>query len=348
MRGEPIFGLVTSSENAVPFSAIDETAIHQLVPGDTKGSVNRFLEHWKPDVAVIVGAPDRTVLLTEAHAAGIPLFLATNTQSASAFGGGLSNSSLSIPEIFRGVLVSNSADLKALVRLGVPDARIAVTGPLRDTALAPACNDADITALSEILGGRPVWLAAEVSASEIPALEAAQRRTVRAAHRLLLIIVPKILSDGPAIAGSLETHGWRTALRSSGGRPDENVQVYIADTDEGMGLWYRLSPITYLGGSFDPELPTSDPYGPASLGSALLHGPEVSGAVPRIQRLRAAEATMLIKDPAGLGAAVFELLSPDKAARLAHAGWATTSEGALAVEALVTMINLTLDGEEPA
>jgi len=346
MRDEPIIGLVTSSENAANFSAVDETVIHQLVPGDTSGSVKRFLEHWKPDIGVIVGPPDRTALLTEAHAVGIPLFLAGNTQSGGISGFVQSYPSLSFPKIFRGVLVDSTADQRALALLGVPQTRSAITGPLCDTALAPPCDETELAELSKILGGRPVWLAADVSASEIPAIEAAQRRTIRAAHRLLLIIVPRDPQDGAAIAGSLETHGWRTALRSAGGLPDENVQVYIADKDEGMGLWYRLSPITYLGGSFDPDLKTTDPYDPAALGSAILHGPEVSGAVPRIQRLQAADASRLINDAGDLGDAVFELLSPDNAAKLAHAGWAATSEGAPAIEALVTMINLTLDGEE--
>ncbi len=347
LRDEPIFGLVTSSENAATFSAVKDAAIHQLVPGDTKGSVRRFLDHWQPDVAIFAGTPERPVLLAETKTSKIPIFLAASSDSPLFPASKVTIPPVPISDTFNAVLASNVLEKQALLHAGVDPSRIAVAGAIRDTALAPPCQDDQVADLSAILGGRPVWLAADVSASEIPTLEAAQRRTIRAAHRLLLIIVPKDMDDGTAIAGSLETHGWRTALRSSGGIPDENVQVYIADTGDSMGLWYRLSPITYLGGSFDPDLPTSDPFAPASLGSAILHGPEVSGAVPRIQRLQASGASLVVKKTEELGDAVFSLLSPDKAALLAHAGWAITSEGAPAVEALVNMISRTLDGEEP-
>lgn len=347
LRDEPVFGLVTSTENTVPFSSNDRVSIHQMVPGDTKGSVKRFLEHWKPDVGVIAGPADRATLLKEAHAAAIPMFLAANTRGSVISGSALGTQSVTIPEIFSGVLVATSADQKILTHLGLPTERSAVAGPLCDTALPPPCDTHAFSKLSKILAGRPIWLAAQVSAAEIPILEAAQRRTIRAAHRLLLIIIPRNPAEGLAIAGSLETHGWRTALRSAGGQPDENVQVYIVDTDEGMGLWYRASPITYLGGSFDSDVEISDPYGPAAMGSAVLHGPEITGAVARMQRLRSANASKLVSAPDDLGDAVFKLLSPDQAALLAHAAWATTSEGAPAIEALVTMISRVLDGEEP-
>ncbi|MBT8459049.1 MAG: hypothetical protein KJN60_05215 [Boseongicola sp.] len=349
LRDEPVLGLVTSPGNASPFSAPEDTLIHQLVPGDTRGSVQRFLQHWTPDVAVFAGQANRAVLLSETHAAGIPMFLAASTpNSTKQIQEKFSAGSISVSDLFSGIVVASIADQMELIGMGVPEKRTAVAGPLSDIALPPSSDEDEFTAISSAIGGRPVWLAADVATSEVPILEAAQRRTTRAAHRILLVIVPRDREDGLAIAGSLETHGWRTALRSDGGPPDESVQVFIADTDEDIGIWYRLSPITYLGGSFDADLTISDPFGPTALGSAVLHGPEVSGAVPRIQRLQAAEASLLVAQPEDLGDAVFKLLSPDQAAKLAHAGWATTSEGAPAIEALVNMISLTLDGEEPS
>ena len=309
--------------------------------------MNRFLEHWRPDAAIILGSPDRPVLFSEAQKAKIPMFLAASEKYPITADGKPTSQGFSIPQTFHAVLAKDGKDKRALIYAGVPPTRIAVSETLCDTAVVPPCKDKDVAGMSAALSGRPVWLAAHVSTAEIPAIEAAQRRTIRAAHRLLLIIVPRDLSDGPAIAGSLETHGWRTALRSVGGKPDENVQVYVADTTDAIGLWYRISPITYLGGSFDPNIKTVDPFGPASLGSAILHGPHLGGAALRIKRLRDEGASQLIESPDALGGAVFELLSPDNAARLAHAGWTVTTQGAPAVAALTSMISNTLDGEEP-
>ena len=96
--------------------------------------------------------------------------------------------------------------------------------------------------------------------------------------------------------------------------PDEMVQIFVADTDDEMGLWYRLAPITYLGGSLDPDADAADPYEPAALGSVVVHGTNVGASRARIARLANANATVEIATSAELGDAVFRLLAPDRAA----------------------------------
>ena len=221
-----------------------------------------------------------------------------------------------------------------------------MVGPLSDTALALPFNQSDLDELGKTLAGRPAWLAARATTNEIAAVEAAQRQAIRAAHRLLLIVVPRLQNDGRAIAAELEAQGWRTALRSNGEEPDENIQVYVADTEGEMGLWYRLAPITFLGGTIDKDAKASDPFEPASLGSAIVHGPEVGKSSHRISRLQAANATAELKTPDELGDVVFSLLAPDKAAMLAHAGWSFTSESAHVVKSLADIIDTELEERE--
>lgn len=348
LRDEPVKCLVTSSENAASFSAVSSAALHQLVPSETSGSVQRFLEYWHPDAGVIIGPPNRPVLTSEAAKLEIPLFLAVTDQNDLSEQGQLSPNPINLAQLLKGVIVDNEPQRQTLIGNGFSANSVVSAGLIGDTALAPACDEDECDEIALSLAGRPVWLACNVLIDEVPAIDAAQRRTIRAAHRLLLIIVPRHPEEGVDIAASLEAQGWRTALRSSGGEPDENVQVYIADEPGDLGLWYRLAPITFLGGSFNTDVPVSDPFEPASLGSAVLHGPEVGGSVPRIQKLQQAEASLLVQDENHLGDAVFSLLSPDKAAKLAHEGWKVTTEAAPAVEALAEMINNILDEEELA
>ncbi len=335
-----MYALVTSTENA---SAAVSIAIHQLVPGETSGSVARFFDHWTPDAAIIVGPPDRPVLIAEAAARGIPMFLAASHRGQIAPGGRLSLLSASLLEHFTKFLASSAAEAQALRGGNIDQDLVLVTGPLSDTALALPCNQAELDELGTTLAARPVWLAAHVTTSEIAAVEAAQRRTIRAAHRLLLIVVPRTSDAGPEISAALEAQGWRTALRSKGEEPHENIQVYVADTEGEMGLWYRLAPITYLGGTFDRNAEGSDPFEPASLGSAVVHGPDIGKNIHRFTRLKKANATAEVTSQDQLGDTIFNLLAPDKAAMLAHAGWSVTSESAHAVENLAEMINTELD-----
>ena len=343
LRGEPVSGLVTSIENA---AATAPAAIHQLAPGETSGSVARFLNHWRPDAAVLIGPPDRPVLVTEAAARGIPLFLASSYRGQVAPGGRLSLLSASLLEHFNRFLASSAAEAQAIYGGNVAQESVLVTGPLSDTALALPCNQAELDDIGKMLAGRPIWLAAHVTPSEIAYVEAAQRRTIRAAHRLLLIVVPRIPDDGQDLATALESQGWRTALRSKGEEPDENIQVYVADTEEEMGLWYRLAPITFMGGTLDKDAEASDPFEPASLGSAVVHGPSIGNNSHRFARLRKANATAELTSPDELGDMIFNLLAPDKAAMLAHAGWSLTSESAHVVEKLAELIDAEVDAGE--
>lgn len=340
IRGEDITCLITSSDAP---DHVPPGVLHQLAPGETRGSVLRFLDHWRPDAGLFIGAPDRPMLLAEAKSAGIPLFLAASSRGQILPDGWVSQQSASLFRQFDSILLSSAAEAQAIERLNLPSDQLRIAGPLSDTVLPPSCDPASVDALAAVLGGRPVWLAADVSEKDIAWVEAAQRHTIRAAHRLLLVIVPRDPSHGPDISRTLENKGWRTGLLSVGDVPDDSVQVFIVDETDVSGLWYRLAPVTYLGGSFETDTPTSDPFLPASLGSAVIHGPEHKGAAARIERLAKAGATLSVRQTDGLGAAVLSLLSPDKAATLAHAGWSVTSESAQVVDRLVALIDAAFD-----
>ena len=223
---------------------------------------------------------------------------------------------------------------------------IEITGPLKDSVHAPPCNEAECDALVGILGGRPVWLAANVALGEIDKIEAAQRRAFRAAHRMLLILVPEDLEATPEIRERMEKAGWQTTLRSEGGEPEDDVQVYIADTEGEMGLWYRLAPTSFMGGTFVGDVLASDPFDPAALGSAVLHGPLTGDVAPRFRRLAEAGGAIEVAGGDELGEAVQSLLAPDKAAALAQAGWSVTTESAGVVERLDEVMDLALEEAE--
>lgn len=342
LREEPVHCLVTTESDRALVPAVADGVIHQLTPVDTHGSIARFLDHWRPDIGIVLGEVESTRLVVAAAKRDVPFFYVARERG--------------VPHRVPGYLrhmqkcLAGSAAEARWLRTGVEDDRdlVEITGPLKDTVHAPGCNEAECDALVQLLGGRPVWLAAGLQPSEFPLIEAAHRRAFRAAHRLLLILVPDDPDTGTAARDAMEAAGWRTALRSDGGEPDEEVQVYIADTEGEMGLWYRLAPTSFMGGTFWVEGVACDPFDPASLGSAVLHGPEVGEVASRYLALAEAGGAMEVKGSEDLGEAVQSLLAPDRAAALAQAGWAVTTESAGVVERLVEVMDLALlDAETP-
>lgn len=349
LRGEPVHTLVTTSDGSPLIPSVAHASIHQLAPTETTGSLKRFFDHWSPDLGIVLGVPDRPKMIQQAAHRDTLLYLASPERGTMADARRLAYVPGDVLSRFKTCFAASTIEADVLKRHleGAP-LPIEVHGPLSDTSHAPACNDEDCDALANQLAGRPVWLAAKITRAEIALIEQAHRKAFRSAHRLMLILVPEDLEDAELMAKALEARGWGTVLRSQAHKIDLDTQVLIADVPGEMGLWYRLAPTTFVGGTFDSICTPSDPYEPASLGSAVLHGPETGDIPARFERLAQANASLVVEDANALGAAIQSLLAPDKAAALAQAGWATTTESAAVIERMVELMDIHLDEREAA
>ncbi|MBI1220198.1 MAG: 3-deoxy-D-manno-octulosonic acid transferase [Rhodobacteraceae bacterium] len=303
--------------------------LRQPLPAPTTSALAAFLDHWRPDAAAQIGGPLDPLLLHHAAAEGLPVILvqpAVPPRRALRLIPGLARRALA--DAAR-ILAPDAGTARILRRLGGTAAAIETVGRLEEGSAALACNEAERESVAHVLHVRPVWLAAALPEAEIAAVIEAHRAALRLAHRLLLIVVPDDPARGAAFAMALADAGdWRVALRSAEQEVDEETEVYVADTEGELGLWYRLAPITYLGGSLTATGCLRPPYEPAALGSAVVHGPRTGGHAGAFASLSEARAVREIRAAADLGEAVGDLLAPDRAALLAHNAWAVTSSGA--------------------
>ena len=161
----------------------------------------------------------------------------------------------------------------------------------------------------------------------------------------MLIIAPRHPERGPEIAALLREDGWKVDLRSESIDPSSDTDIYVADTLGEMGLWYRLAPVSFVGGSL-VDIGGHNPFEPAALGSAIVHGPHVSNAQETYEVLADAGATREVQNSDDLADAVVELLEPQKAALMAHAAWEVSSSGAQASDNALNIIQVMLDEKE--
>src|SRR5690606_6311123 len=130
---------------------------------------------------------------------------------------------------------------------------------------------------------------------------------------LLTIVVPRHPGRGPAVAAELAAAGLTVALRSAGAMPDGATDIYVADTLGELGLFYRLAPVAFIGGSLVPH-GGQNPIEPAQLDTALLHGPHIGNFADIYAALGAGAGATEVADQAGLAAALDGLLSEPGAA----------------------------------
>lgn len=343
-REDLSFLLTTSADNRCP---TEGCLVSQLVPDELLPSIRRFLDHWTPAVAVWTEPELRPALITEAAKRGVRLFLvdahtAKPDTQAWRWLPGLSSSLLSR---FERVLTGDAETAAMLKRLGAGPKQLEISGYLEEGTPALNCRESDRDALAGKLAARPVWLAAHVTIEECADVIDAHTRLQRRSHRLLLILVPDDLAEGVAWYERLANDGYRVALRSKGDDPGAETQIYIADTEGEMGLWYRLAPISFLGRSISADGGVN-PYEPAALGSAIVHGPQVNNYRHAYGKLASAQAARLVRNRDELGDVVEQLLSPDTAASMAHNAWNVCSSGAEVTDRVRDLVFAELDEQE--
>jgi len=317
-------------------------------PVDAMPEVQAFLTHWLPEVILLSDGELRPALLHEAGLRKLPVLM-VNARSPHLPPGrngwypGLIRSSLAG---LRHCLVPDDAAARVFRKSGAVADRIEAAGRMEEESAVLPYVESDRAALAQALATRPIWLAACVPEAEEPTVIAAHREALHLSHRLLLILVPQDPGRGTALAAALEAdEGWSVARRSAGDDPDAETEVYLPEDTTEFGLWYRLAPVTFLGGSLLGTGCARNPLEPAALGSAILHGPRPGPHGAMFDRLGRARAARRVGSGAELVQALGDLLSPDRAARQAQAAWLVASEGADVTLRVVTLIRNILEGE---
>lgn len=321
--------------------------IYDLAPSEALPNIARFLDHWQPDLCLWSEGHLLPALISEIDERRIPLFLINADADAfqvSPLERGMYRSLL---DRVRRIFAISEADADLIKRLGAPRWRVEVSGALQETTVALPCNENERDTLAGLLAGRPTWLAAHTEPVEENTVLEAHRLASRAAHRLLLVLVPDDCTRGPGLAKAIEAQGFNVKLRSRDEEPEEETQVYIADMEDEMGLWYRLCPTTYLGRSM-AEGGGCNPLEPAALGSAILAGPNTRNYIDSYTRLIEAGAVRRVRDTATLARAIEALMLPETAAVMAHSAWDVCTQGAEVTDRVIALVMDTLDTLEAA
>ena len=199
-------------------------ARHQFVPVDLPGAVERFLDHWHPDLAIWVESELWPNLVLATGRRSIPLVLANARLSARSLAGWRLLPGLVRPVLRAFALCLAQDDIQAerFRRLGA--ASVTSVGDLKSAAAPLAANPGALDRLRREVGERTRWLAASTHAGEEEIAAAAHRRLAARHPGLLTIVAPRHPVRGLAIAEARRAQGLQVARRGAGepvrGDPD--------------------------------------------------------------------------------------------------------------------------------
>lgn len=277
--------------------------IHQFAPLDAPGPARRFLSHWRPDLSIWAEQELWPGLVYRADRAGMPLALVNARMNQAAFQRRQRGAALYRDILPRFALISAQDDTSAghLTTLGAP--QVSTDGSLKP--ISPPLADAPDAraALEQQIGPRPTWLAASSHAPDETLALAAHRALLETRPDALLIIAPRLPDRAAEIRAAIHAAGLTCAQRSASEPVTAQVQVYLADSFGELGLFYRLSPAAFIGGTLS-AVEGHNPWEAAQLGCAILHGPRTANFAADYAALTEAGAARLADRPDKLAAAL--------------------------------------------
>ncbi len=304
-------GTVTSARLLA--ERLPSRAIHQYLPVDRLAWARRFLDHWRPDLALWVESEFWPNLIAETQARAITMILLNGRMSLRSFAAWRRWPGLIRPLLggFALCLAQDEDEAKRLRALGAP--AVKAPGNLKFASGPLPVDEEEAGRLAHSIGARPLWLAASTHAGEEEIIVEAHRRIAPTHRGLLTVIVPRHPSRGPQVAAALERAGVKGALRSRSDAIAPETEIYVADTLGELGLFYRLCPIAFIGGSLIPH-GGQNLLEPARLGSAVIHGPHMENFRAVVEEMTAAGASIEAGNAKDIADAVASLLD-DEAAR---------------------------------
>jgi 3-deoxy-D-manno-octulosonic-acid transferase len=265
-------GTVTSAEIVAKRFPTD--IIHQYIPYDSPAFVARFLAHWQPNLALFIESDIWPNLILQAAQQRLPMVLINGRMSQRSFPRWQKFSATigALLGRFDICLAQSDTDAERFGALGSRNVR--VTGNLKLDVSAPPVNQAKLDVLKGLTSGRPVIVASSTHSGEEEILLKAHRTLADFFPGLLTVIVPRHAHRGEAVARMIVTAGAQVALRSREELPTATTDIYVADTMGELGLFYRLSPVVFMGGSLVPH-GGQNPIEAVKLGASIVHGPHV-------------------------------------------------------------------------
>jgi 3-deoxy-D-manno-octulosonic-acid transferase len=248
-------------------------AFHQFMPLDVPAFIDRFLDHWQPDMVLLAGAELWPNVLLEVSRRRVPIIF-VNARLSNRVYGYCRNMRVSMGLLMQRIdlcLTRSDRDAERFVDLGATS--VQTVGDLLYDVPVPGADTMAVSAFAARIGARPVWVAAMNDADDGELVLEVHRALLPRYPDIVTIIVPRHARDGAAVLESAIAQNLAVGARFRDGLPAHLPNLFIADGDE-VGLFYRVSDIAFVGRA-GPN--GHGPIEAAKLGCAILHR---SGADP--------------------------------------------------------------------
>lgn len=304
-------GTVTSAE--VVANRLGDDVIHQYVPLDLKFPIKRFIAYWHPDAAITAESEMWPTTMAELARRNIPQIRVNGRLSDRSFNRWQRNSKVAELLFGKLSLVVARSDLDAERFLDLGSWPVVISGNLKGDTDPPPVDPDTLARYRAQIGDRRTWAAVCTFNGEEEAA-AFVHRALKPRNQQLTIIVPRHPERGDEIESMLVEKGLKVARRSRNDEITPETDIFLGDTIGEMGLYLRLTEISFIGRSLSEE-GGQNPMESSMIGCAVLSGPNVQNFRETYQHIIRKGGARMIRDVEMLAKAVHYLMTNDIARR---------------------------------
>lgn len=304
-------GTITSSK--VLRNRLPKNTTHQFIPIENYFAIKNFLNHWKPEISIFTESEFWPCILNETSKKSKLISLNTRISDAS-FERWKSYNMLfkEISYLFSLFLPQSAIDSKRLKSLGAKNVKY--IGNIKYSVPSPVIDDQKLLGLQNSLKSKKVVLFASTHPKEEEIIVEIYQELKEKHDSLAFIIAPRHPHRGVEIAKMITKAGYKTTLRSKSKPPKPETEFYIVNSIGEMGLFFRVSPISVMCGSF-VNVGGHNPIEPAKLKSAIIMGPHYNNFKEICKDLKKNKAAIFVKNKRECAKAVNLLLSDKQTSR---------------------------------
>jgi 3-deoxy-D-manno-octulosonic-acid transferase len=206
------------------------------------------------------------------------------------------------------IAAQSKADADRFLSLGASAARTRVTGNIKfDVELPPIVQEQGDAFRRQILGARPVWVAASTHDGEEDKVLAAHRKLLKRFPQLLLLLVPRHPERFAEVLERVKREKFTVVSRTEGRACPSEAAVFLGDTMGEVPMFYAASDVAFVGGSLVP-VGGHNLLEPAAQALPIVTGPHLYNAQDIADMFVEMKACQIVKNADELATAVADLL----------------------------------------
>ncbi len=286
---------------------LPESVIHQYAPLEFTPCINRFLNHWKPDLGIWVESELWPNQIFKAHKRGIPLVLVNMRLSQKSL-----EKWLLIPLFFKrlfscfNIVFTQTQKLKTDLE-SLHFSNVHFSGNLKNALAKPALDFDFIASLENALGNKKPWMAASTHKREEQLILATHKALKKKHKNAFLILAPRHperTSDILKLCAPLNLSVTLYSTWIKDKKPFKS-DVFFIDVMGVIAPLFHVSQLVFIGGSLIPNIGGHNIFEPLLQEKLTLHGPHMQNFSEAVVEAQEANASICVQDQKELEQTLF-------------------------------------------